>query len=156
MKLQKWKKSIVTTIFIVLLINNFLLYNAASNEDVLELSTTYSIGHLNPHFFYDVDVLLISRQYGNTELVGYHENEVGKGSDEKITLFGEKWWPFHIFIIVGAPGIIHRKASSINTKIEFISFNGWMFGHDTITLLQMIPLKLYGHCDMIKITVYRG
>ena len=49
-----------------------------------------------------------------------------------------------------------RREGGINTKLELFDYGGWMFGQDKTTILNMIPLKIYGHCDEIKITAYRG
>jgi len=101
----------------------------------------------------DVTFLLISRGYSVIDINGSHDVKSGQGHDDKITLHGHRLG-FHLFIIETSSQKIHERC--IYTKVELSNYDGWMFGQNQITLLDKTPLKLYGHCEKIKITVYRG
>jgi hypothetical protein len=104
-------------------------------------------------YYYDATLLLISRGYSIIDINGSHEVKSGQGHDDKVTLHGHRLG-FHLFIIETSSQKIHEAC--IYSKVELFNYDGWMFGHDQLTLLNKIPLKLYGHCEKIKITVYRG
>jgi hypothetical protein len=151
-----WVKVIATSLLFIFIVNTIVTSSSLIKDIRPELSENDQLGFLNPSIYYNVDVLIISRQFEITELIGNHKNLVGKGIDEKITLYGEYWWPVHLFILWKDSDFILRNGVGINTKIEIFNFDGWIFGHKIDTIFPRMPLKLYGHSDMMKITVYRG
>ena len=157
MKNKIWKKGIIIGCFTILLLSSVHITCAISYEETLVQSkqTKEMLNPLNPRYFYDVDVLVISRQFDITELNGFHETQKGNGIDAKITLFGEHLSPINFFIIWDNSVIVH-SGGGINVKIELFNYDGWMFGHTSTTILLKIPLKMYGHSDEVKVTIYRG
>jgi hypothetical protein len=105
------------------------------------------------HHYYDATILLISRGYSITNIDGFHEEKSGQGHDSTITLHGHRLG-FHLFIIETSSQKIHEAC--IYSNVELVNYDGWMFGQEKSTLLNKIPLKMYGHCGEIHVTVYRG
>jgi hypothetical protein len=143
-------------IMLILLITPHTIAGFSYEDEATESSINEMLYPTNPRYYYDATILLISRVYKITEIDGFHDTHLGKGYDNKITLYGEHFWPVHIFIIWVDSEIVHRRKGGINTKLELFDYEGWMFGQDKTTILNMTPLKIYGHCDEIKITVYRS
>jgi hypothetical protein len=120
---------------------------------VVILAVPLTVSAETSRSYSNVTFLLLSKGYSVLNISGFHERNSGQGHDDIITLHGHRLG-FHLFIIQSSTGKI--REGCIYTKVDFLNFDGWMFGKSHVTLLDKTPLKMFGRCERITITVYRG
>jgi len=105
-------------------------------------------------YYYDVNILMISKLYESIEIDGFHQSNSGKGHDKKITLQdANKILTLGIAIIWNDTEI---KEWAFNggwwhTKVEIFNYYGWI-----VCQSELYRMKMFGDCEKIKITVYRS
>ena len=105
-------------------------------------------------YYYDVKILMISKLYESIETDGFHHSNSGMGHDDKITLQdANRFLTLGIAIIWDDSGI---KEWAFNggwwhTKLEIFNYYGWISCQN-----EKYRMKMFGDCERIKKTVYRG
>ena len=144
---------ICTTTMLLLLISQIISGGYSTNiETKQELIIENPLTN-NPKIYYDVKILLRSTVFEVSEINGFHGSNSGYGYDDSITLFGSFVSLFGILAIWNKSEIkeLNFHGGWLNTKLEIFGYNGWMRGQYKLT-----SLKMFGQCDQIKITTYRG
>jgi len=146
-------------VLLILLITPHTITGFSSEDEATESSINEMLYPLNPRYYYDVKILMMSRMYESIEIDGFHNYNYGNGHDDNIALRdSNRIYTIGILIIWDDSEIkeFSLHGGWVHTRIEIFDYDGWMSGQDKTTILNMIPLKIYGHCDEIKITAYRG
>ena len=132
-----------SSIFVVILLIsciNFQLSLADANE--------------NPRYHYDVNIILISRVFDTISINGFHNTGVGFGFDDSISL-KEANNPriFGVLLIYNDTQILEKNYHGgwIHTHIEISNFSGWITNQQ-----NNLHLMMFGECEIVKLTTYRG
>lgn len=104
--------------------------------------------------YFNADIQLLSTGYTIESINGTHQTKIGKGQDDTIVLFGTYFWFYNFAVYTNGQKI--PQGSGWHTKVEITGFNGWMSGQNHKTIFGKYPILLKGHCDLIKIIIYRN
>lgn len=104
--------------------------------------------------YFNADIQLLSTGYTIESINGTHQTKIGKGQDDTIVLFGTYFWFYNFAVYTNGQKI--PQGSGWHTKVEITGFNGWMSGQNHHTIFGKYPILLKGHCDLIKIIIYRN
>jgi hypothetical protein len=102
----------------------------------------------------NADIQMLSTGYTIESINGTHQIQIGNGHDDNIVIFGTYFWFYHF--AVQTNGQKYPQGSGWHTKVEIIGFNGWMSGQNHNNIFGKYPILLKGHCDLLKITMYRS
>jgi hypothetical protein len=102
----------------------------------------------------NADIQMLSTGYTIENINGTHQTRIGNGHDDNIVLFGTYFWFYHFTVQTNDQKF--PQGSGWHTKVEITGFNGWMFGQNHSNIFGKYPTLLKGHCDLLKITVYRS
>ena len=108
----------------------------------------------NPRYHYDVKIILISKVFDSIIIDGFHDELEGWGYDDTIKLEEANLMRLFGYLQIFNDSMVLEKnhmGGWINTNIEITGFSGFMKNQHSLPHLFII-----GHCNIVKITTFRG
>ncbi len=135
------------------------IFYSAIFVSILLISNFYYLPSLaqaneNPRYHYNANIILISRVFDSIHINGYHNNHTGFGFDDLISLKqANNSRIIGLLLIYNDTLILEKELHGgwIHTLIDITNFSGWIKNQH-----NNLHVMMFGECEIIKLTTYRG